>query len=85
MSKSPKAFAKLANQTYIKLTSYLGASINAIGRGECYKMPRVNKTPTPFKTYRTIQIRILVVCLHAATSCEPSLAVKFQYSRYWSD
>ena len=41
-------------------------------RGECSKMPRVSKMPTPLKRYCTLQICILVVSLHVAASWEPS-------------
>src|SRR6218665_2248351 len=54
-------------------------------RGECSKMPRVSKMPTPLKTYCNLQICILVVSLHVATSREPPCAVMFRNSRYFRD
>jgi len=54
-------------------------------RGECSKMPRVSKMPTPLKTYSKFQIRIFVVSLHVATSWEPSYPVTFRNSRYYRD
>src|SRR6218665_3416811 len=57
----------------------------ALSRGECSKMPRVSKMPTPLKTYCKLHICILVVSLHVATSREPSCAVMFRNSRYFRD
>src|SRR6218665_2171805 len=48
-------------------------------------MPRVSKMPTPLKTYFNLQICILFLSLHVATSREPSCAVMFRNSRYFPD
>ena len=78
-------FASRRAQQQYNIIYIVSVFIELCTRGECSKMPRVSKMPTPLKTYCKLQVCILVVYLHVATYREPSCAVMFRNSRYFRD